>query len=196
MAPNKRRRKKSAGARGFLIGVGIFALVLVCVIAARSAYEAVEKARYPVKYEEIIRKAAEEFSLEPAYVAGVILAESHYNPNAVSSEDARGLMQILPSTGEWIAGKLGESFSVDALFTPETNIRYGCWYLRFLMERYGRDMRVASAAYHQGQGTVDQWLADPTYSADGKTLTTIASSATNTYVNKVLANYEKYSEIY
>ena len=64
------------------------------------------------------------------------------------------------------------------------------------MRRYDGSMRCASAAYHAGQGTVDKWLADPAYSADGKTLDRIASDATGTYVERVLKYYEKYEEIY
>lgn len=196
MANNKRKRKKSRGIRNLILGVVLFAVVLAVALAVLRAHDAVEKARYPVKYEQEIRLCAQEYALEPAYVAAVILAESSYNPEAVSSADARGLMQLLPSTAEWIAGKLGESYSEDSLFQPETNIRYGCWYLHFLLERYGGDKRCASAAYHAGQGRVDQWLQDPQYSRDGRTLTTIASATTNTYVDRVLSNYEKYTKLY
>ena len=124
------------------------------------------------------------------------MAESSYRPEAVSSVDAQGLMQILPSTAEWIAGKLDETYTEGCLFDPETNIRYGCWYLGFLMRRYDGDMRCSSSAYHAGQGTVDKWLADPNYSSDGKTLDVIGYDSTNTYVNRVLRYYEQYEEIY
>ena len=110
--------------------------------------------------------------------------------------NAQGLMQILPSTGEWLSGKFDENYVEGCLFDPETNIRYGCWYLGFLMRRYDGDMRCASSAYHQGQGTVDQWLENPEYSADGRTLSVIPSDATRTYVDRILKYYEKYEEIY
>lgn len=151
---------------------------------------------YPVEYEELIRRYAAENGLPPAYVAAVILAESSYRPEAVSQVNAQGLMQILPSTAEWIAGKFDETYVEGSLFDPETNIRYGCWYLGFLMRRYDGDMRCSSAAYHAGQGTVDRWLADPQYSSDGRTLDQMASDVTGTYVNRVLKYYEKYEEIY
>ena len=151
---------------------------------------------YPVEYEELIRQYAAENEIPPAYVAAVILAESSYRPEAVSQVNAQGLMQILPSTAEWIAGKFDESYMEGCLFDPETNIKYGCWYLGFLMRRYDGSMRCSSAAYHAGQGTVDKWLADPAYSSDGKTLDKIASDATGTYVERVLKYYEKYEEIY
>ena len=152
--------------------------------------------RYPMRYEAEIRQAAAEFSLDPAYVASVALAESSFDAEAVSSVGAIWLMQIMPSTGEWIAGKLDEAFDAQRLYEPSVNLRYGCWYLRFLLDRYDGDMRTASTAYHQGQGRVDEWLQDPEYSEDGKTLSVISSSVTDTYVNRIMENYAHYQELY
>ena len=152
--------------------------------------------RYPMRYEAEIRQAAAEFSLDPAYVASVALAESSFDAEAVSSVGAIGLMQIMPSTGEWIAGKLDEAFDAQRLYEPSVNLRYGCWYLRFLLDRYDGDMRTASTAYHQGQGRVDEWLQDPEYSEDGKTLSVISSSVTDTYVNRIMENYAHYQALY
>ena len=151
---------------------------------------------YPMEYTDLIRRYAGDNGLEPAYVASVILAESSYDPQAVSSVNAQGLMQILPDTGEWIAGKFDETYVEGCLFDPDTNLRYGCWYLGFLMDRYGGDMTCASSAYHQGQGTVDKWLRDPSISEDGLTLTSIPSDATKTYVQRILKYYEKYEKRY
>src|SRR5699024_2660060 len=80
--------------------------------------------RYPMRYEAEIRQAAAEFSLDPAYVASVALAESSFDAEAVSSVGAIGLMQIMPSTGEWIAGKLDEAFDAQRLYEPSVNLRY------------------------------------------------------------------------
>lgn len=151
---------------------------------------------YPVEYEDLIRTYAAENGLEPAYPAAVIMAESSYRPAVVSSANAQGLMQLLPDTASWIAGKFGEEYVEGMLFDPETNIRYGCWYLGFLMQRYHGDMTCASSAYHQGQGTVDKWLQDPGISPDGATLAKIPSQATDTYVKRILKYYERYVELY
>lgn len=151
---------------------------------------------YPMEYEEQIRKYAADNNLEPAYVAAVVLAESSYRTDAVSAVNAQGLMQILPDTGSWLAGKFDETYVEGCLFDPDTNLRYGCWYLGWLMNRYDGEMKCASAAYHQGQGTVDNWLQNPEYSTDGKTLINIPSEATRTYVDRILNYYEKYEEIY
>lgn len=107
-------------------------------------------------------------------------------------------MQIMPSTGEWLAGKFDEEdvYTDDSLYVPETNLKYGCWYLNWLMQRYGGDRTLVTAAYHAGHGTVDGWLNDPAVSLDGKTLNTIPYSSTNTYVERVLRACEKYQELY
>lgn len=151
---------------------------------------------YPLDYEAKIRLCARENGLDPAWPAAIILAESSYQPEAVSSANAQGLMQLLPSTAEWIAGKFDETYVEGCLFDPDTNIRYGCWYLGYLARRFGGNLACATAAYHAGQGTVDNWLNNPEYSADGVTLSVIPSEKTDTYVKRVLKYYEKYCELY
>ena len=181
--------------------LAIFASALIVLIAlgawALLGRDGADLSRYPMTYAPEIRAAAAEFSLDPAYVASVVLAESSFDAEAVSSVGAIGLMQIMPDTGEWIAGKLeDEPFDVQRLYQPEVNLRYGCWYLRFLLDRYDGDMYTASTAYHQGQGRVDQWLEDPQYSQDGRTLTAISSAVTDTYVNRIMESYANYQELY
>jgi len=151
---------------------------------------------YPMAYEDWIRANAASNGLDPALPAAVILAESSYMPEAVSEANAQGLMQLLPSTAEWVAGKFDEAYREGSLFEPDTNIKYGCWYLGYLIRRFNGNLTCAIAAYHAGQGTVDDWLANPEYSPNGTTLQTIPSSATDTYVKRVLKYYEKYKELY
>ena len=195
----RRRRRVRAVRKWLLAGTAAVLMLGFLALGARillDRHPELTVHTYPVEYEDLIREYAQANGLEPAYVAAVILAESSYRPDVVSSADARGLMQIVPSTGEWIAGRLGETFSEENLFDPATNIRYGCWYLGFLMQRYDGDMRCASAAYHQGQGTVDAWLQNPELSSDGRTLDRFDSSVTENYVNRILKYYEEYAKIY
>ncbi len=209
MAEEKRRRspkragkrKRAQRRRGKVIAIVIAAVLLLGIagLGVRIVYErfiAPSVVTYIVEYMDEIRAAAAENGLEPAYVAAVVMAESSYRPGAVSSANAQGLMQLLPSTAEWIAGKFDETYTEGALFDPETNLRYGCWYLGWLMRRYDGDMRCASSAYHAGQGTVDGWLQNPDYSSDGKTLSVIPFDSTRTYVERVLKYYEKYEVVY
>lgn len=117
----------------------------------------VQRLRYPLRYEQIVRAHARNYRLEPALLAAVIYTESRFDPRAVSAAGAIGLMQLLPQTAEGIALRTGGgAFVVSDLYDPELNVRYGSWYLRSLLDRYG-DERTALAAYHAGRGNVDRW---------------------------------------
>ena len=202
MTQNKRRRRSQRVRRKArlykAIGVAVLVLALVGLGTAVLMDRLAERTGmvYPMEYTELIRSRAAAEGLEPAYVAAVILAESSYDPQAVSSVNAQGLMQIMPETGAWIAGKFDETYVEGCLFDPETNIRYGCWYLGYLLRRYDGDKTCSTAAYHSGQGTVDGWLKNPEYSTDGRTLNIIGGPRANTYVGRVLEYYEKYTQLY
>ena len=115
--------------------------------------------RYPLRYETIVRAHAKNYRLDPALLAAVIYTESKFDANARSAAGAVGLMQLLPETAEGIAARTGGGgFVPSDLQNPEINVRYGCWYLRHLLDRYG-DERTALAAYHAGQANVDRWRA-------------------------------------
>jgi soluble lytic murein transglycosylase len=93
-------------------------------------------------------------------LAAVIYQESKFRAGATSKSGAIGLMQLLPSTAEGIAKRTGGTrFRVDDLYDPELNVRYGAWYLRHLLDKYG-DERTALAAYNAGQRNVDRWRAE------------------------------------
>jgi soluble lytic murein transglycosylase len=116
------------------------------------------RTRYPLEYEQIIRGHASNHGLDPALLAAVVYVESRFDPNAESPAGAIGLMQLLPDTAKGIALRTGgDRFVVADLRDPEINVRYGSWYLEHLSRRYG-DVRTALAAYHAGQGNVDEWL--------------------------------------
>jgi soluble lytic murein transglycosylase len=114
---------------------------------------------YPLRYETIVRGHAKNYDLDPALLAAVIYQESKFRAHARSSSGAIGLMQLLPSTAKGIAVHTGGSrFQVSDLDNPEINVRYGAWYLRHLIDKYG-DVDTALAAYNAGQENVDQWRA-------------------------------------
>ena len=116
-----------------------------------------ERLWYPLRYEHIVRGHAHNYSLDPALLAAVIYQESKFEPDARSSSGAIGLMQLLPATAQGIALHTGGSgFRVGDLYNPEINIRYGAWYLRHLLRKYG-DEPTALAAYNAGQDNVDRW---------------------------------------
>ncbi len=119
-----------------------------------------ERLWYPLRYEQIVRGHADNYSLDPALLAAVIYQESKFKPDARSTSGAIGLMQLLPDTAKGIALHTGGSeFRVADLYDPELNVRYGAWYLRHLLRKYG-DERSALAAYNAGQDNVDRWLRE------------------------------------
>ena len=198
--PRRRRRRRRSGGGAIIV---LLLIVLAAGFLGWFFYGSYQDAllrktlqTYPLAHRELIRRYSAEQGLEPAYMAAIIMSESSFRSDATSPVNAQGLMQIMPETGEWIAGKFNETYTEGCLYDPETNIKYGCWYMGWLLNRYGGDKACASAAYHSGQGTVDGWLQDPNYSADGRTLTVIPGENAKIYVNRVLDYYENYKEIY
>ena len=113
---------------------------------------------YPLRYSAIVRGHAGHYDLDPALLAAVIEAESKFNPDAHSSAGAVGLMQLTPATAKGIALYTGgHHFRLSDLTNPEINVRYGAWYLRHLLDRYGQSERLALAAYNAGEDNVDRW---------------------------------------
>lgn len=141
------------------------ALLLVLAVAGGAALWVVRsepgwylRLRYPLRYEQIVRTHARNYRLDPALLAAVVYTESKFDANARSGAGAIGLMQLLPHTAQGIAVRTGGGrFVVSDLYNPELNVRYGAWYLRHLLDRYGQDERSALAAYHAGQVNVDRW---------------------------------------
>ena len=143
--------------------------------------------RYPLQYDAIVVGHARNYDLDPALLAAVIYRESKFDAQAKSKSGAIGLMQLLPSTAKGIALHTGGTrFRVEDLYDPEINVRYGAFYLRRLLRKYG-DERLALAAYNAGQANVDAWLAD----GGG-----IEFSETREYVHKVLAARDIYARAY
>jgi soluble lytic murein transglycosylase len=116
-----------------------------------------DRIRYPLKYEQIVRGHARNYRLDPALLAAVIYQESKFRADAKSGSGAIGLMQLRPDTARGIAIRTGGNrFRTQDLYNPEINIRYGSWYLRHLLNKYG-DEKTALAAYNAGQQNVDTW---------------------------------------
>ncbi len=139
------------------IVIALAAIAIVATSAVPLGCGQVDRLRYPLRYEQIVRSHARNYDLDPALLAAVIYTESRFNARAESSAGAIGLMQLLPETARGIAVRTGGSgFVVRDLYVPEINVRYGAWYLRNLLNRY-TDERTALAAYHAGPGNVDRW---------------------------------------
>jgi soluble lytic murein transglycosylase len=170
-----------------LAAAGVLALAGAGAWAIESEADVYLRIRYPLQYEHIIRGHARNYDLDPALLAAVIYTESRFDSSARSGAGAIGLMQLLPETARGIALRTGGGrFVVADLLDPEINIRYGSWYLDHLRDRYG-DLRLALAAYHAGQGNVDEWLR----SGGG-----IRFAETRAYVDSVTSARRVYAKAY
>ncbi len=142
-------------------------LVVVAVVALAGAFVYLQRTEppwyarlwYPLRYATIVRVHAHENDVDPALLAAVIETESKFDATARSGAGAVGLMQLTPSTARGIAEYThGTRFRLSDLTNPDINVRYGAWYLRRLLNRYGNE-RLALAAYNAGQQNVDAWRA-------------------------------------
>src|SRR5690349_1949614 len=179
-------------------------LLTVAVAAGASALllapwadEAVQDAvTLPLRHDDIIRQQAEEKNLDPSLIAGVIFAESHFR-DQTSHAGAKGLMQLMPATADYIAQKSGGiAFEQQDLASPQVNIAYGSWYLRYLLDRYDGSEPLALAAYNAGHGTVDGWLADAAADDRDFKVADIPYPETRAYVGKVLDARRDYRREY
>ena len=144
---------------------------------------------YPTAYKQDIVAYHDDWRL----VLSLIKAESGFRTDATSNAGACGLMQILPSTAEFIAEKHDiESYD---LYNAQDNIRLGCLYLKYLEGRFSR-LNTVLAAYNAGEGTVSDWLKNEKYSSDGVSLRDIPYSETKKYVKKIEKYYKNYLRIY
>jgi soluble lytic murein transglycosylase len=145
--------------RNMLLGmVGLLAVAAIGITLVKPLVDdAIIEITLPLRHDDIIRQQAREKNLDPALVAAVIYRESKFR-DQTSPAGAKGLMQILPDTAQFIAKRSGGTqFEVRDLANPQINISYGCWYLRYLIDRYNGNEIAAVAAYNAGHEHVDAW---------------------------------------
>jgi soluble lytic murein transglycosylase len=168
---------------------------LVVVVVWR-IHQAPQSQGLPLSDTTVIREQAADKHLDPALIAGVIYAETKFEPRT-SSAGALGLMQILPATAAYIAHLSGGvRFTTGDLATPRINVAYGSWYLRYLLDHYGGEEMLAVAAYNGGLANVDAWVAKAR--AEGGTLTVadIPFPETRAYVRRVMRAQAEYRSTY
>lgn len=194
----KRKSRKGLNILIWLVVIAIFAGGIVFFVAnyAEDTTNKLQKLNYPQEYSEYVDRASEEYDLDPALIYAIIRTESGFDATAQSGAGACGIMQMMPSSFEWLQEKRGVSgqFETEDLFNPEICIDYGCYLLRYFLDFYG-DERCAVAAYNAGF-VVSDWLEDEQYSADGVTLTDIPYPETSNYVEKVESAKDMYIELY
>jgi soluble lytic murein transglycosylase len=156
--------------------------------------EVAERIRYPRAYWDLFLHAAERQSLDPWLVVALARQESLFNPHATSVSDARGLMQLLPSTGDRIARQVGEESSPD-LYDPKINVRLGTAYLKNLFDMFGGDRFKAVAAYNGGEHAVEGW-SRKFPGDDDEWVENIGYRETRDYVKKVIGGRREYLLLY
>ena len=177
----------------------IILLAILCVGAgflADFGITCIEKVTHPCDYAEYVEIYAEQYDVSEAMVYAVIRSESDFESGAVSSQGAIGLMQILPDTFRWLTDEmLFEHLEDGMIYDPETNIRYGVFYLSYLYDLYG-DWQLALAAYNAGPGNVGDWLKNPDYTDGEGGLKKIPVSETRKYVKRVNRAQKTYDRLY
>jgi soluble lytic murein transglycosylase len=170
----------------------VLAVVLVIPLARR----AVNELGLPLRYQDVIRQQAAEKRIDPALIAAVIYAETKFDART-SSAGAEGLMQILPQTAEYLAHRSGATtFRVSDLGTPQVNIAYGSYYLRFLLDQYHGSTVMALAAYNGGEANVDSWVAAARARGHRFAISDIPFPETQAYVQRVLQARKDYRSTY
>ena len=151
----------------------------------------------PTEYKSFISEYSEKYGVPENLIYAVIKTESKFDSSAESSVGAVGLMQMMPDTFAWLTNdKLGDRFSAGMLYDPETNIKYGVYYLSWLYNKYA-DWDTALAAYNAGPGNVDKWLEDPEISdIESEKLLNIPFKETKNYIKKVNKALQKYESLY
>jgi soluble lytic murein transglycosylase len=197
--PARRRPSRARLLRRWLLLFGATALAAVLISAAIAPFldKAVHEVTLPLRHEDIIRQQARDKHLDPALIAAVIYTESRFR-DQTSNAGAKGLMQLMPRTADYIARKSGGTAFVQGdLATPQVNIAYGSWYLRYLLDKYGGNKLLALAAYNAGEGKVDSWWRAAAARGERfRVAEHIPFPETRDYVRHVLATASDYRRDY
>ncbi len=191
------RRRQAGRRRRSVVGAVLAVLALVVATAVLPlAKRVVNDLSLPIAYQDVIREQAAAKHLDPALIAAVIYAETKFDPRT-SSAGAEGLMQMLPQTALFLAHRSGATtFRVSDLATPQVNIAYGSYYLRYLLDQYHGSRLMAIAAYNGGEANVSQWVARARSVGARFTIGAIPFPETRAYVQRVLQAQHDYRTTY
>lgn len=189
----KKRKIKKAPKKLLL---GILCLFLIVISLRIESENKSLEIVYPQEYSEYVEEYAAKYHVDKNLIYAIIHQESRFNPDAISRANARGLMQITEDTFEWLKMRMNDKETVyDDLFDPQTNIKYGAYFLSLLKKEFSV-VSTQLAGYNAGMNITKTWLSDPLYSKDGKTLENIPYAETANYVKIVMYNYKMYKKIY
>jgi len=188
------RRNRSAGVvrlRRLFLAVAVLLVVAIVIGVARFNFgDKLDELTLPLRHDDIIRQQAAEKGVPADLIAAVIYEESKFE-DQTSSAGARGLMQITPDTADTIETLSGgETFVYDDLADADLNIRYGTFYLAYLLDKYDGDVVATLAAYNAGEGNADEW------GGAGMKIDDIEFPETYDYVKDVLERRQQYRDKY
>ena len=175
--------------------------VLIAIYFFISMPTVQKKFLYPFPYRTTVENYSARWKVDKFLTISVMKVESNFSESAHSQSGAVGLMQIMPETAAWIAYQLGESSDeiaddIKNLRDPETNIRYGTWYLAELEDEFNGNDVLALAAYNAGRGNVHEWIKENHWSENFSDVDKIPYAETRDYVKRVLHCRKKYSKLY
>jgi len=150
---------------------------------------------YPKAFADLIDQAAEQFAVEPNLLRAIIRQESVFDPQIASPAGAIGLMQIMPFTGEDLARQLGEPFAPESLLNAATNVRFGSYYVRSLLDRFDGNIVLVLAGYNGGPHNAKRWYEANSTTDFDTFVENISYTETRGYVKRVLANYWTYNRM-
>ena len=150
---------------------------------------------FPFYHQEAIEFYSKQHDLDPLLVVSIIWVESRFDIEAKSIRGARGLMQIMPETAEWISAQKNIPYDLQKLYEPEHNIRLGCWYLANLKREFD-NINLVLAAYNGGRGNVRQWMEAGIWQGDAEDIDNIPFGETREYVRRVNIIHQIYQRLY
>jgi len=185
---------RTAVPRWFSISLWIIILAFVMLVVTSPHWLTM---LYPLPHRELVTSVAEKYQVDPYLVFAIIRVESKFNQQAKSVAGATGLMQIMPKTGEWIAGKMGiKQYEIEMLTQPSYNIPMGTWYLGNLDHEFDQRLPLVVAAYNAGRGNVREWLVSGKWDGTLENVDDIPYGETRQYVINVIKTYQIYQAIY
>lgn len=172
-----------------ITSIGVFTFLLKTGVITK-------KYTYKIPYEKNIVESSLKNSIDKHLVTAVIKNESKFIPSVKSRAGAIGLMQIMPSTGKWIAGEMGrDDFKIEDLQEPGTSIEMGCWYLSSLARQFKGNSILMLIAYNAGPGNAVEWMEENNWDYDFNNIEEIPFPETKIYVARVMKDRNRYSRI-
>lgn len=185
---SKKTKKKNKKLFKILITIIIMLLILIYT------NKLTMKTMYRKEYSQYVSKYSKEYGVDEDLIYALIKAESNFKVDAISSSNAKGLMQLMYATAKEVASKNGVQLTEENILEPDININLGTKYISSLLEKYDC-VPVALAAYNAGSGNVDKWIKNGIIKSDGSDIENIPYKETNTYVRKIMRDYKIYTQL-